>query len=144
MECPICGSSELEILNSKEKSSKKKFIEEYLLKCEECGHVFKDIISAKKPWRLCFRKMHLPWCLLPEAHMLRFWILRRIMILFRSLPIRFGARRELRFMPFVRKMQTCFQRDLFWTMRIKPTMSAVIRSITTRFWMTFWSSWRTA
>lgn len=49
MECPICGSDELEILNSKQKSSKKKFIEEYLLKCEDCGHVFKDIISAKKP-----------------------------------------------------------------------------------------------
>ena len=49
MECPICGSDELEILNSKQKSSKKKFIEEYLLKCEDCGHVFKDIFSAKKP-----------------------------------------------------------------------------------------------
>ena len=49
MECPICGSDELEILNSKQKSSKKKFIEEYLLKCDECGHVFKDIVSAKKP-----------------------------------------------------------------------------------------------
>ena len=49
MECPICGSDELEILNSKDKSSKKKFIEEFLLKCEECGHVFKDIVSAKKP-----------------------------------------------------------------------------------------------
>ena len=49
MECPICGSDELEILNSKQKNTKKKFMEEYLLKCEECGHVFKDIISAKKP-----------------------------------------------------------------------------------------------
>lgn len=49
MECPICGSDELEVLNSKQKSSKKKFIEEYLLKCDECGHVFKDIVSAKKP-----------------------------------------------------------------------------------------------
>ena len=48
MDCPICGSDELEILNSKQKPSKKKFIEEYLLKCEECGHVFKDIVSAKK------------------------------------------------------------------------------------------------
>ena len=33
MECPICGSDELEILNSKQKESKKKFTEEYLLKC---------------------------------------------------------------------------------------------------------------
>ena len=34
MECPICGSDEIEILNSKQKSSKKKLIEEYLLRCE--------------------------------------------------------------------------------------------------------------
>ncbi len=49
MDCPICGSDDIEILNSKQKSSKKKFTEEYLLKCEECGHVFKDVISLKKP-----------------------------------------------------------------------------------------------
>jgi uncharacterized Zn finger protein len=49
MECPICGSDEIEILNSKQKSSKKKFIEEYLLRCEECQHVFEDVISLKKP-----------------------------------------------------------------------------------------------
>ncbi|WP_458403024.1 HVO_0476 family zinc finger protein [Methanobrevibacter sp.] len=49
MECPVCGSDEVEILNSKQKSSKKKLMEEYLLKCEDCGHVFKDIISLKKP-----------------------------------------------------------------------------------------------
>ena len=46
MECPICGSDEIEILNSKQKSSKKKLIEEYLLRCEECGHVFRDMFSA--------------------------------------------------------------------------------------------------
>ena len=45
MDCPICGSDDLEILNS----SKTKLMEEYLLKCRECGHVFKDIFSAKKP-----------------------------------------------------------------------------------------------
>ena len=49
MDCPICGSDDIEILNSKQKTSKKKFTEEYLLKCEECGHVFKDVISLKKP-----------------------------------------------------------------------------------------------
>ena len=49
MECPICGSDDLEIINSKQKTTKKKFTEEYLLKCEDCGHVFKDIISLKKP-----------------------------------------------------------------------------------------------
>ena len=49
MDCPICGSDEIEILNSKQKSSKKKLTEEYLLKCEDCGHVFRDVISLKKP-----------------------------------------------------------------------------------------------
>lgn len=49
MECPICGSDDVEILNSKQKSSKKKISEEFLLKCNECQHVFKDTFSAKKP-----------------------------------------------------------------------------------------------
>ncbi len=49
MQCPICGSDEIEILNSKEKSSKKNFTEEYLLKCQDCNHVFKDSFSIKKP-----------------------------------------------------------------------------------------------
>lgn len=49
MDCPVCGSDEIEILNSKQKSSKKKLMEEYLLKCEDCGHVFKDTVSLKKP-----------------------------------------------------------------------------------------------
>ncbi len=49
MDCPICGSDDIEILNSKQKTTKKKFTEEYLLKCEECGHVYKNIISLKKP-----------------------------------------------------------------------------------------------
>ena len=49
MQCPICGSNDIEILNSKKKESKKKFMEEYLLKCFDCGHVFKDVVSAKKP-----------------------------------------------------------------------------------------------
>lgn len=49
MDCPICGSDDIEILNSKQKTTKKKYTEEYLLKCEECGHVYKNIISLKKP-----------------------------------------------------------------------------------------------
>jgi uncharacterized Zn finger protein len=49
MECPICGSDDIEILNLKQKESKKKVMEEYLLKCFDCGHVFKDVISAEKP-----------------------------------------------------------------------------------------------
>ena len=49
MDCPICGSDGIEIINSKQKTTKKKFTEEYLLKCEDCGHVFKDVVSLKKP-----------------------------------------------------------------------------------------------
>ena len=49
MDCPICGSDDIEILNSKQKTTKKKYTEEYLLKCEDCGHVYKNIISLKKP-----------------------------------------------------------------------------------------------
>lgn len=49
MDCPICGSDDIEIINSKQKTTKKKFTEEYLLKCEDCGHVFKDVVSLKKP-----------------------------------------------------------------------------------------------
>ncbi len=49
MECPICGSDDIEILNLKQKESKKKFMEEYLLECLDCDHVFKDVFSAKKP-----------------------------------------------------------------------------------------------
>ena len=49
MECPICGSDDVEILNSKQKSTKKKFTEELLLKCNDCQHVFRDTFSAKKP-----------------------------------------------------------------------------------------------
>ena len=49
MECPICGSDNVEILNAKQKSSKTKIMEEYLLRCEDCNHVFRDVFSAKKP-----------------------------------------------------------------------------------------------
>lgn len=49
MQCPICDSDDIEILNSKQIKSKKKLTEEYLLKCQDCGHVFKDVFSAKKP-----------------------------------------------------------------------------------------------
>ena len=49
MDCPICGSDDIEILNKKQKTTKKKFTEEYLLRCEDCGHVYKNTISLKKP-----------------------------------------------------------------------------------------------
>lgn len=49
MECPICGCDDIEILDSKQKPSKKKIVEEYILKCNDCHHVFKDVFSARKP-----------------------------------------------------------------------------------------------
>ncbi|WP_405293825.1 HVO_0476 family zinc finger protein [Methanobrevibacter sp.] len=49
MDCPICGSDDIEIINSKQKTTKKKLTEEYLLKCEDCGHVYRNVISLKKP-----------------------------------------------------------------------------------------------
>ena len=49
MNCPICDSDNIEVLNSKQIESKKKFTEEFLLKCFDCGHVFKDVVSAEKP-----------------------------------------------------------------------------------------------
>ena len=49
MDCPICGYDDIEILNSKQKTTKKKFTEEYLLRCEDCGHVYKNTIALKKP-----------------------------------------------------------------------------------------------
>lgn len=42
MECPICGSNSNTILKSKEISSKKSLINEYLLKCNDCSYVFKN------------------------------------------------------------------------------------------------------
>lgn len=49
MDCPICGSDDIEIINSKQKTTKKKLTEEYLLKCEDCGHVYRNTVSLKKP-----------------------------------------------------------------------------------------------
>jgi len=49
MECPICGSKDSTILKSKTINSKKKEINEYLLKCNECQHVFKSMFSEESP-----------------------------------------------------------------------------------------------
>ena len=40
MECPICGSDDFDVINSKQKSSKKKIMEEYLLKCVALRNAF--------------------------------------------------------------------------------------------------------
>ncbi len=49
MECPICGSKNIDMLKSKKISSKSKEINELLLKCNDCESVFKDKITESKP-----------------------------------------------------------------------------------------------
>ncbi|MDR1820557.1 MAG: hypothetical protein LBR15_09980 [Methanobrevibacter sp.] len=49
MECPICNNKNIETLKSKIISSKTSEINEYLLGCEECGHVFKEYATFEKP-----------------------------------------------------------------------------------------------
>jgi uncharacterized Zn finger protein len=44
MKCTICGCESLEILKSKGVNSK-----EFLLKCEECGNIFREFIEVEKP-----------------------------------------------------------------------------------------------
>ncbi len=44
MKCPICESESYEILKLKGKHSK-----EFLLKCEECGNVYRETIIREKP-----------------------------------------------------------------------------------------------
>lgn len=49
MECPICGSENIDTLKSKRISSKSGEINELLLKCNNCESVFKDKITESKP-----------------------------------------------------------------------------------------------
>lgn len=49
MECPICGSDDITVLKSKETSAKSKHINDYLLRCNECEHVFKDRVTQRNP-----------------------------------------------------------------------------------------------
>lgn len=44
MKCPVCESESYEVLKSKGKHSK-----ELLLKCEECGNVYRETIIREKP-----------------------------------------------------------------------------------------------
>jgi uncharacterized Zn finger protein len=44
MKCPVCESESFEILKSKGKHSK-----EFILQCNECGNVYREIINRKKP-----------------------------------------------------------------------------------------------
>lgn len=49
MKCPICGSDSNEILKSKIEKSKSTKSKKLLLKCRECGTVYKDTVTEKKP-----------------------------------------------------------------------------------------------
>lgn len=44
MKCNVCGSESCEILKSKGKTSK-----ELLLKCNECGNIFRETVEVEKP-----------------------------------------------------------------------------------------------
>ena len=48
MACPVCGSEDAIILKNKEINAKTKEIREFLLKCEDCGSVYKERISQDK------------------------------------------------------------------------------------------------
>ncbi len=54
MVCPVCGCDDAIILKNKEISSKSKEIREFLLKCEDCGSVYKERLTQEnpKPFRL--------------------------------------------------------------------------------------------
>ena len=54
MVCPVCGSDEAVILKNKIIKAKSKEIREFLLKCDECGSVYKERIAQDnpKPFRL--------------------------------------------------------------------------------------------
>ena len=47
MNCTQCGSESCEILKSKGKKSK-----ELLLKCNECGNIFREIVEVEKPLKI--------------------------------------------------------------------------------------------
>lgn len=44
MKCPVCESGSLTILKSKGKHSK-----EFLLQCDDCGNVYREMIAREKP-----------------------------------------------------------------------------------------------
>ncbi|MCL2156685.1 MAG: hypothetical protein FWH54_01545 [Methanobrevibacter sp.] len=49
MECPVCGSESSTTLKSKKISSKRKEVNELLLKCNSCNFVYKNSITQEKP-----------------------------------------------------------------------------------------------
>ena len=49
MVCPVCGSDEAVILKNKIINAKSKEIREFLLKCDECGSVYKERVTQDNP-----------------------------------------------------------------------------------------------
>lgn len=49
MVCPVCGSDEAVVLKNKVINAKSKDIRELLLKCDDCGSVYKEKITQEKP-----------------------------------------------------------------------------------------------
>jgi len=49
MECPVCGCDDNIVLKNKVINAKNKDIRELLLKCADCGSVYKERISQEKP-----------------------------------------------------------------------------------------------
>lgn len=47
MKCPVCGSQEHQVLKSKGKQT-----QELLLKCEDCGTVFRETMEAPRPMEI--------------------------------------------------------------------------------------------
>ena len=52
MACPVCGSSDAVVLKNKIINAKSKDIRELLLKCEECGSVYKERIAHEETHKL--------------------------------------------------------------------------------------------
>lgn len=49
MACPVCGSDDAIVLKNKVINAKSKDIRELLLKCGECGSVYKERLTQEKP-----------------------------------------------------------------------------------------------
>lgn len=49
MACPVCGSDDAIVLKNKLINAKSKDIRELLLKCGECGSVYKERLTQEKP-----------------------------------------------------------------------------------------------
>ena len=70
MKCPACGSCEHQILKSKGKLTK-----ELLLKCEECGNVYRETMESPRPMevRIIISKFDESLKNGPVLNLMKFW-----------------------------------------------------------------------